>query len=460
MCLGWRAVDGGGKLKIAVIGSGIAGLSAAWLMGRAHQVSLFEKHEHLGMDARSLTLPGEDQSARVDVPLRVFFDGFYPNLSALYRQVGIESAPVNYSASFGSLNERSFFRYHNYKLGRLSLPFLKGAGSVTPKALRIGWEVLRLFRQASRSLETGIADDVTLDAYLTAHNYSKDLAQGFLYPTFSALCTCSHESVKAYPARVFLEYLNSGLLTSSIRKVTQGTQEVVRRLSQNAHQVHLRSQVIDVSRTDAGTAVRTTEGTATFDHVVLATQANQASQLLKDASLEERDTLASFSYEPSRVVVHTDTRLAPLGGESQWAPVNFLLASPNAAPMATIWMNAIQAMPGEGPVFQTWNPLVEPDPSQVFGQAAFERPIVNVESLKGLQQLSALHQQRDRRIWFCGSYASHGIPLLESAVKSAMSIAEHLGVQSPWTSSRSGLHPPASEHNIQDAIDARPQELP
>ncbi len=423
-------------MKIAVVGSGIAGLSAAWLLSQEHPVSLFEKHDYLGMDARSLDVPGAGEHGRVDVPLRVFFGGFYPNLTALYQQLGIESGPINYAASFGFLNQRSYFRYDNFKVGRRSLPFLKGARSLNPRALRIGWEIVRLFRQAPRSLAAGIDDDTTLEAYLAEHRYSDEFAEGFLYPAFAAICTCSHESVRAYPARVILDYLNSGLLLSSMRRVTQGTQEVVRRLSRNTQQIHLRSPVTAISRKDESVVIRTAEGAATFDHVVIATQANQASRLLAEASFEEREMLASFSYQPSRVVVHTDTRLAPEGGASHWAPVNFLLGKSQASPMATIWLNAIQDLPAPGPVFQTWNPLIEPDPSLVLGEADFERPIVNVESLKGLQRLSSLHRQPNRRIWFCGSYAADGIPLLESAVSSAMSIAEHLGVTSPWTASR------------------------
>lgn len=433
VCLDRHVADGQFALKIAVVGSGIAGLSAAWLLGRDHEVTIFEKHEHLGMDARSLDLPGGGESARIDVPLRVFFEGFYPNLSALYQRLGIQSAPINYSASFSSLHEQAYFRYHNVQVGRRSLPLIKGFRSLSPGALRMGWEILRLFRQSSKSMQAGLSDDMTLEAYLNEQAFSPALAHGFLYPAFSAICTCSLDSVKAYPARVILDYLNSGLLLSSMRRVTQGTREVVRRLSKHAHQVHLSYPVVDISRNNEKVVIRTSGGADEFDHVVLATQANQASWLLRHGASEERAALDLFSYEPSRVVVHTDTRLAPNGGEAHWAPVNFLQAGGDSAPMATIWMNAIQPMPASDPVFQTWNPVLEPESSSVLGQAEFERPVVNAESLRGLRRLSALHQQPGRRIWFCGSYAAPGIPLLESAVSSAMLIAERLGVECPWS---------------------------
>ena len=419
-------------MKIAVVGSGIAGLSAAWLLSQSHQVTIFEKFGHLGMDAHSLDVPDGQASARIDVPLRVFFEGFYPNLTALYKELDVKFEPINYSASFGSLNDRTYFRYNNHKVGRRSFPFLKGKQSIKPKALRIGWDIVRLFRQSPRSLAEGIADDTTLADYLARHEYSKAFADGFLYPALSGICTCSHDSIKAYPARVILEYLNSGLMFSRVRRVTQGTQEVVKLLAKQVHEVRLHAQVADVFQTDEGVALCTSEGTSTFDHVVLAAQANQALTMLKHASVDERQLLASFSYEPSRVIVHKDTRLAPHGGEAQWAPVNFLLADKRAAPMATIWMNAIQTMPGTSPIFQTWNPLIEPDPDLVFGEADFERPVVDQNSIKGLERLALLHQQPDRRIWFCGSYSANGIPLLESAANSAFLVAERLGCRRPW----------------------------
>ncbi|MEN1728853.1 MAG: FAD-dependent oxidoreductase, partial [Pseudomonadota bacterium] len=276
--------------------------------------------------------------------------------------------------------------------------------------------------------------------------YSQKFAEGFLYPAFAGICTCSHERIKDYPARVVLEYLNTGLLFSSVRRVTQGTQEVVQRLADGVHQTHLETEVRDVVPSDSSVAVETDAGTASFDHVVLAAQANQSIRLLNGAMPEERQVLSAFTYEPSRVIVHRDERLAPPGGPSEWAPVNFLLSNPETTPMATIWMNAIQAMPEHADVFQTWNPIIDPEPDLVIAESSFERPVVNACSLKGLKRLDELHRQRNRRVWFCGSYAAHGIPLLESAAHSALSIAERLGAQRPW--SIDGIHSDRSVSSV------------
>jgi predicted NAD/FAD-binding protein len=419
-------------MKIAVVGSGIAGLSAAWLLSQKHEVTLYEKAAHLGMDAHGLDLDVSANGARIDVPLRVFFDGLYPNLTALYTVLGIESQPINYSASFGVLDNRSYFRYDNYRLGRHSLPFLKGRHSISIESLKIGWEILRFFRRIPESLAGGLSDELTLADYIEQQGWSNRFAEGFLYPAFAGICTCSHERIRNYPARIILEYLNTGLLISSVRRVTQGTREVVDALARTVQTIHLDTEVKQVNAAPAGATVETFAGTSLFDHVVLATQANQSVRLLNGHMTEEREVLSAFQYETSQVVVHRDPKLAPQGGRPQWAPVNFLLENPKETPMATIWMNAIQEMPEKHDLFQTWNPIVDPDRELVLAESSFERPVVDAESLKSLQRLARLQEQPDRRIWFCGSYAARGIPLLESATHSALSVAERLGCRRPW----------------------------
>ncbi len=419
-------------MKIAVIGSGIAGLSAAWSLSQQHDVTLFEKSAHLGMDAHSLDIDLGEGQARVDVPLRVFFDGFYPNLTALYNELGIEFSPINYSASFGDLNGRTYFHYHNYRLGALSVPFLKGRQSLNRTAFRIGLDCLRFFRRLGLEIVRGIDDELTLEDFLDARGYSRSFARRFLFPAFAGICTCSHESMKTYPAKTVLEYLNSGLLFSSVQRVTDGTQAVVDALADGVQSVRLNTPVHEVGVSHTGARVRVQGDTIEFDHVVLATQANQAIKLLTEPSEIERSVLSAFRYEPSRVIVHRDVRLAPSGGVREWAPVNFLLAEETSTPMATIWLNAIQALPSARPVFQSWNPIVQPNPDLVLGEAAFERPVLDTGTLRARRKLDELHRESDRRVWFCGSYASQGIPLLESAASSAFAVAERFGCNRPW----------------------------
>ncbi|MEN7342985.1 MAG: FAD-dependent oxidoreductase, partial [Pseudomonadota bacterium] len=278
-----------------------------------------------------------------------------------------------------------------------------------------------------------------LAEYLARENYSDAFAEGFVYPAFAGICTCSRESVKSYPARVILEYLNSNLLLSSVQRVVDGTQEVVERLAANVRKRQLGVDVTGITRASNHAIVHVNDNEFPFDHVIIATQANQALDLLNESASKERAVLESFKYESSRVVVHSDPALAPASGPKHWAPVNFLMANKQSTPMATIWLNAIQNIGSDEPIFQTWNPIVEPRAEHVIGESTFERPVVNEESLAALSKLNALHDQPDRRVWFVGSYASHGIPLLESATTSAMRVAAHLGCQPSWQSDSSPI---------------------
>jgi predicted NAD/FAD-binding protein len=171
-----------------------------------------------------------------------------------------------------------------------------------------------------------------------------------------------------------------------------------------------------------------------FDHVVLATQANQARRLLADARPDEAAMLGGFHYEPVQVVTHTDTALLP-ARRRDWSPVNLWVSREQGLAESTIWVNAVQpALRSSAPVFQTVHPLRPVPEELVLGCAQFERPLVDARSQQALAQLQRLQAQADRRVWFCGAYAQAGIPLLESAVCSAFEVAALLGADLPGAS--------------------------
>jgi predicted NAD/FAD-binding protein len=165
---------------------------------------------------------------------------------------------------------------------------------------------------------------------------------------------------------------------------------------------------------------------------VIAAQANHALRMLA-CTQQERDALGSFTYQPSTVLMHSDARLAP-PNRALWGPVNFILARGAEMPMATIWMNTVHKSFGGEDIFQTWNPVIEPDPARVLSRVAVERPVVNEESVLGIAKLQALHAMPGRRIWFAGAYASPGVPLLESAVTSGLAVAGKISGRSALTS--------------------------
>lgn len=417
-------------LHIAVIGTGIAGLSASWFLGKSHRVTLYERGPRLGMDAHTAQVACGDRTIEINVPMRVFFQDYYPTLTEIYRSLGVAYEPVRYSGSFSRFGGDTYFRYRNWWVGSRSLPFLAGRSTLSPRAIKIGAEILRFMR--GRSSRSGQApqeflDSISIENYLQREGYSRMFAEDFLYPALAGICTCSYDSVKSYPASIIGEYLKSGLLGSRVNRLVHGTRDAASRMAASAAAVHYNMKLNSVVPTAGGVQVSDGNGyQANYDHVVIATQANHALDLLSESCKREMNILRQFRYEQSKVVVHRDERLAPRQ-RSEWAPVNFLLSDAHDKPMASIWMNSIHPeLRGHPSIFETWNPFVEIPQEKILIESHFERPVVTGESLHAIEQLAACHQEADRRIWFCGSYAKRGIPLLESAAASAKAIADRL----------------------------------
>ena len=419
--------------RIAIIGSGIAGLSAAWALKVDHEVTLFERHNTLGMDAFSIDLPIRTGAQRIDVPMRVVYEAYYPSLTRLYQEVGIELEPLEYSGSFTRLGGATYFSYRNLRVGTYAFPMLSEWRSMLrPETLHIAADAVRFFATVARDLRRGKADGLTLEEYLQTRNLSAAFVEGFLLPALAGICTCTYDAVRGCPAVVVLDYFARGLFNMPVKRVLHGTQDVVTRLSSGVQQVRLGAAVDTVTATTGGATVRVGGVDQHFDHVVIAAQANHALHMLQCTS-QERNVLSSFTYQPSTVLMHSDVRLAP-PNRAQWRPVNFILAPGAEMPMATIWMNTVHRNLGSDDVFQTWNPVIEPDPARVFSRVAVERPVINEASVNGIAKLEALHAMPGRRIWFVGAYASRGVPLLESAATSGLAVAKRISGQSAMSS--------------------------
>ncbi|MGM9484377.1 FAD-dependent oxidoreductase [Roseateles sp. NT4] len=415
-------------MKIAVIGGGIAGLVAAWQLSRRHAVTLFERHAAPGFVASSVTLDAIAPGLRVDVPLRVFYPGYYPTLTRLYAELGVATEPVDYATTFSGSDGRAYFRWRNARLGGWSLPYVLPQDVASARGWRIVQGALRFQARARAAQAAGDLGGASIGEFVAAEHIAPEFVDGLLLPAIATIATCSTADARAYPATVVAGYVTAGLARESVRRASDGADAVAAKLLAGITRVQCNAGVVAVRRPNrvGQVLVQHAAGEESFDHVVFATQANQALALLADAAPDEATALAAFRYRALEVLMHGDPALMP-ERRADWSPVNARVCAEHAQPESTIWINRVQ--PGlrrVAPLFQTVMPQRSPREDSILGHARFERPLVGAGSAAALAALQRLHEQPDRRVWWCGSYAEAGVPLLESAVRSALTVAERL----------------------------------
>ena len=410
-------------MRIGVIGSGIAGLVASRkLCDAGHRVLMIERQSSIGMDAHSvdITSPELPNAVRADVPSRMYNPLEWPRLHQLYCDLNVQSEPVCATQSFSEVGGKTYLT-----LDQANRPATVAASLLNRKSRQILKQAKKLQRQGGFDLQKGISPSTTLLDYLQPE-YSDEFIYEFLYPTLSStVFTCSFASLDHYPAKTVLAILQNLTADSTLLRIRLGTQDVIKRLLVDAIDLRLNCEVSQVVvKNDHVLVTMVDGGTDSFDHLVVATQANTAVDLVAQLSPIEKEALSSFRYEAIPVFVHTDRSLMPRN-ERDWATFNMFVSGDRQAAMCTVWLNRFhQDWTIDHPVFQTINAFSTPDSSTVIGQCVMQRPVVNLNSMAAWQTIAEMNRQPGRRIWFCGSYAGQGTPLLESGVVSANSVVD------------------------------------
>lgn len=416
----------GARLRIAVVGSGISGLSAAWLLNGRHDVVLYEQSSRLGGHSHTVQAPG---NIPVDMGFIVFNRLTYPNLTALLGHLGV--ATRSSDMSFAASLDGGDFEYSGADLKGL---FAQKRNLLRPRFWSMLRGIHRFYRNAERHAATGAG--LTLGEILADGGYGPAFRDDHLLPMASAIWSSTPSDMLSFPALAFIRFhANHGLLRITGRPVWEtvsgGSIEYVKRMA---------APLKDRTRTGVGAVcvLRTLGGAEvidalghrdTFDHVVIATHADQALAMLADPTPHERTLLGAFRYQRNRAILHQDPRFMPRR-RAAWASWNYIGGRGGNAGCFTYWMNRLQHIGDTTPLFVTLNPPESPAPETMVHQEDYDHPVFDNQALAAQGQL--WHLQGARRTWFCGAHFGAGFH--EDGLQAGLAVAEQLGgVRRPWT---------------------------
>lgn len=412
---------------IAIIGSGIAGLGAAWSLAQRHRVTVYEADDRLGGHANTLVLDEPGGPVPVDTGFIVYNERNYPNLVRLFEQLGVatEASDMSFAASL----DRGRHEYQARALGLLAQP----SNLAHARYRRMLGDIRRFVREAP---EAEHDSGLTTRAFLDRGGYSEGFRGDFLLPMVACIWSSNLDTMLDYPAAAMIRFLdNHGLLDvlhrPRWRTVTGGSRRYVEALSSSfADRVRLATPVASIDRDADRVRVLDARGRIdTFDHVVLATHADQALALLgAAASAEEERLLGAFRYAENRAVLHRDPSLMPRR-RRVWSSWNYLADGETDAAAGvslSYWMNRLQNLRTERPVIVTLNPAREP--RDVVSEHVYHHPQYDARAMEAQRLLPRI--QGSRRTWYCGSYTGWGFH--EDALRSGLEVAAALGAPAPW----------------------------
>ncbi len=418
--------------RIAVVGSGITGLSCAWLLSKTHRVTLFEKDDRFGGHSNTVEVSEGSRRIPVDTGFIVFNPDSYPNLVALFEHLDVAVKPTEMSFSV-SMN-RGELEYAGTDLAGL---FAQRGNLLRPRFWGMLLDVLRFYRRAGAHARD-LDEATTLGELLRREGYGDAFRDLHLLPMSAAIWSTPARQMLDYPALTFLRFCeNHGLLQVFDRPqwmtVEGGSRAYVERLVQLiGPSARVNRGVRSIRRLPGKVELTDWQGDVhRFDEVVLACHADQALRLLADADEGERDVLGAFRFERNRAVLHTDAGLMPQR-RAAWSSWNYLgrrNANGDLALSVSYWMNRLQGLVSEQPLIVTLNPVEEPAVGSIKASFLYDHPAFDAGALAAQRALWDL--QGRRGTWFCGAWCGYGFH--EDGLQAGLAVAEALGgVERPW----------------------------
>lgn len=414
-------------MKIAVIGGGIAGLGAAYLLSKTHDITLYEKNPGLGGHSRTIDIPTARGPMPVDTGFIVFNNWNYPNLLGLFKALGVPYQ--NSDMSFGVSIRGGWLEYASGGL------FSQKANVLRPAYYTMLADILRFNKNAPAFLEK--SPDITLGECLDELRMGAWFRQYYLLAMGAAIWSCPVDTILKFPARTFLQFFkNHGLLSVRNRPqwytVTGGSREYVARLKAAVKAEFLPGRPVQkIRREGAEWQVLDAQGEARkYDQIVLACHADEALSMIETPGYLRSDILGAFTYQKNDIVVHRDESFMPRRRKA-WASWVYLSdAARDEKPCVSLsyWMNNLQSLPAENPVFVTLNPGRQPREDMVYDRHSFTHPIFDTAAIKAQGRISEI--QGLDGLWFCGAYQRYGFH--EDGLLSAVNVARAMEISIPW----------------------------
>ena len=419
--------------KVAVIGSGISGISAAWFLSQHHEVTLFEKDGRFGGHTNTVKIDVDDQYQSVDTGFIVFNRPNYPHLTAMLKHLKV--ATENTDMSFSVTMDGGALEYAGSNLNTL---FAQRSNLLSPSYLWMVKEILRFNKIAKQTLQgsSAVNDEMSLGEFLELHRFSERMINQYLLPMAAAIWSCPVDTMMKFPALSFIQFFeNHGLLNVQDRPqwetVSGGAKHYIDEIMRIADfESHCNVQIESVSALGKGVELSFKGGSSQlFDEVVFACHPNQAFELMDDKFKAQYQTMSKFEYQTNIAYLHHDTDLMPKR-RLAWSSWNYLrdTSRPESSVAVTYWMNKLQNIAVDKPILVTLNPVEPPKPNKVWSKFVYEHPVFDKNAQEAVAFLK--QQQGKQNLWFCGAYLGYGFH--EDGLRSSVDLARSWGILLPW----------------------------
>ena len=414
--------------NVAIIGSGISGLSSAFFLSKQFNVFLFEKNDYLGGHTRTINLLEDKKKLQIDTGFIVYNEKNYPDLKYFFKELDVKTA--NSNMSFSISDKEKDFEYGGSNLNSL---FANRRNIFSFKFIFLITQILKLYRFSKKYSEKKyLINNITIEQFLNESGFSEIVRELHIYPMISSIWSVNKEDVKNFPLLSFIEFFsNHGLFNIGDRPqwkyVKGGSNNYIKKLlDKNLFKFYTNVKIKKIIRNNKKIQLINSENKDYyFDKIIFATHADEALELLDSPSITERKLLSQFRYSKNKAFLHNDQTFMPKR-KLAWSSWNFLKNFEEYKFSLTYWMNRLQNIPSSKNYFVTINPIVIPN--NVLDSTTFSHPIFSIQTHKAQKELNKI--QGIKNTYFCGSYCGYGFH--EDGIQSAAYIAELLNITLPW----------------------------